>query len=161
MVSKAKKKVPIIRRNNGSPADLAKQSPRRKSLRYPVSDYGDEATGSTIHSTVQRQMVDLVIGQLEEAESSSKLPLKLLAWGSQQKKKSKYTWLRFFNPCHIFWNSNTGFTKYLSNESKSRYYSLSRLEGIYENKRTGDCGPCAAKFMEIHANGGRKEEMRD
>ncbi|KAF2594377.1 hypothetical protein F2Q70_00043284 [Brassica cretica] len=128
-------------------------------------------------------MVDLVIGQLEEAESSSKLPLKLLAWGcyptklrpniyskahvigtiasSQQKKKSKYTWLRFFNPCHIFWNSNTGFTKYLSNESKSRYYSLSRLEGIYENKRTGDCGPCAAKFMEIHANGGRKEEMRD
>ena len=31
--------------------------------------------------------------------------------------------------------------------------------GIYENKRTGDRGPCAAKFMEIHANGGRKEEM--
>ncbi|WZZ64912.1 hypothetical protein YC2023_076282 [Brassica napus] len=48
---------------------------------FIVSDYGDEATGSTIHSTVQRQMVDLVIGQLEEAESSSKLPLKLLAWG--------------------------------------------------------------------------------
>ncbi|KAH0873024.1 hypothetical protein HID58_070386, partial [Brassica napus] len=47
---------------------------------FIVSDYGDEATGSTIHSTVQRQMVDLVIGQLEEAESSSKLPLKLLAW---------------------------------------------------------------------------------
>ena len=48
---------------------------------FIVSDYGDEATGSTIHSTVQRKMVDLVIGQLEEEESSSKLPLKLLAWG--------------------------------------------------------------------------------
>lgn len=53
----------------------------------------------------------------------------------------------------------TCFTKYLSNSLKPRYYSCSRLEGIYVNARTGDCGPCAAKFMEIHANGGRKEEM--
>ena len=53
----------------------------------------------------------------------------------------------------------TWFSKYHSNESKARYYFGSRLEGIYVNKRTGDCGPCAAKFMEIHANGGGKEEM--
>ncbi|XP_024010338.1 uncharacterized protein LOC112085362 [Eutrema salsugineum] len=30
-------------------------------------------------------------------------------------------------------------------------YTWSRLEGIYQNKRSGDCGPCAAKFLEMHA----------
>lgn len=28
-----------------------------------------------------------------------------------------------------------------------------RVEGLYENSRTGDCGPVAVKFLEIHANG--------
>ncbi|KAL0771007.1 hypothetical protein Bca101_036158 [Brassica carinata] len=51
------------------------------SVYFRVFDSSEEATGSSIHSTVQRPMADLVIGQLEEAESSSKLPLKLLAWG--------------------------------------------------------------------------------
>ncbi|CAN6814568.1 unnamed protein product, partial [Brassica oleracea var. botrytis] len=46
-----------------------------------VSDSGEEGTVSSIHSTVQRPISDMVIGQLEEAESSSKLPPKLLAWG--------------------------------------------------------------------------------
>ncbi|KAH0872294.1 hypothetical protein HID58_069656 [Brassica napus] len=46
-----------------------------------VSDSGDEGTGSSIRSTVLRPMSALVIGQLQEAESSSKLPPKLLAWG--------------------------------------------------------------------------------
>ncbi|XP_024013614.1 uncharacterized protein LOC112087829 [Eutrema salsugineum] len=32
-------------------------------------------------------------------------------------------------------------------------YTWSRLEGIYQNKRSGDCGPCAAKFLEMHAAG--------
>ncbi|KAF8049669.1 LOW QUALITY PROTEIN: hypothetical protein N665_2153s0003 [Sinapis alba] len=40
-----------------------------------------------------------------------------------------------------------------------RFYSWSRLEGIYHNQRSGDCGPCATKFMEMHANGLGKEEM--
>ncbi|KAF3524035.1 hypothetical protein F2Q69_00046543 [Brassica cretica] len=81
MVSKSKKKVQIVQRNTRSPTDVAKQSPRRKSLRYPVSYSGDEGMGSSIHSTVPRPMSALVIGQLQEAESSSKLPPKLLAWG--------------------------------------------------------------------------------
>ncbi|CAN6927502.1 unnamed protein product [Brassica oleracea] len=37
MVSKSKKKVQIVQRNTRSPTDVAKQSPRRKSLRYPGS----------------------------------------------------------------------------------------------------------------------------
>lgn len=28
-----------------------------------------------------------------------------------------------------------------------------RIEGMYENKRTGDCGPVSVKFMELHAHG--------
>ncbi|XP_048619918.1 uncharacterized protein LOC106448046 [Brassica napus] len=42
---------------------------------------GEEGTGSSRHSTVPTPVDALVIGQLEEAESSSKLPPKLLAWG--------------------------------------------------------------------------------
>ncbi|XP_024013943.1 uncharacterized protein LOC18022358 [Eutrema salsugineum] len=38
-------------------------------------------------------------------------------------------------------------------------YTWSRLEGIYQNKRSGDCGPCAAKFLEIHAAGLGVEDM--
>ncbi|KAF8052611.1 LOW QUALITY PROTEIN: hypothetical protein N665_1537s0004 [Sinapis alba] len=40
-----------------------------------------------------------------------------------------------------------------------RFYSWSRLEDIYHNQRSGDCGPCATKFIEMHANGLGKEEM--
>ncbi|XP_024010397.1 uncharacterized protein LOC18014521 [Eutrema salsugineum] len=38
-------------------------------------------------------------------------------------------------------------------------YTWSRLEGIYQNKRSGDCGPCAAKFLEMHAAGLGVEDM--
>ena len=40
-----------------------------------------------------------------------------------------------------------------------RFYSWNRVEGIYHNKRGGDCAPCTAKFMEMHCNGDEKEEM--
>ncbi|RID79679.1 hypothetical protein BRARA_A02397 [Brassica rapa] len=39
-----------------------------------------------------------------------------------------------------------------------RIYSWSRAKGIYHNKRGGDCGPCAAKFIEMH-DAGLTEEM--
>ncbi|KAF3520443.1 hypothetical protein DY000_02059010 [Brassica cretica] len=97
MVSKSKKKVQIVQRNTRSPTDVAKQSPRRKSLRYPVSDSGDEGTGSSIHSTVPRPMSALVIGQLQEAESSSKLPPKLLAWGCYPTKLR----LNIYSKAHV------------------------------------------------------------
>ncbi|CAA7035311.1 unnamed protein product [Microthlaspi erraticum] len=32
-------------------------------------------------------------------------------------------------------------------------YTWSRADGIYQNKRSGDCGPCAAKFLEMHTCG--------
>ncbi|XP_024015946.1 uncharacterized protein LOC18025741 [Eutrema salsugineum] len=38
-------------------------------------------------------------------------------------------------------------------------YTWSHLEGIYQNKRSGDCGPCAAKFLEMHAAGLGVEDM--
>ncbi|KAG2305252.1 hypothetical protein Bca4012_064319 [Brassica carinata] len=40
-----------------------------------------------------------------------------------------------------------------------RFYSWSRAEGIYHNKRGGGCGSCAAKFIEMHAAGVGEEEM--
>ncbi|KAG5384282.1 hypothetical protein IGI04_035752 [Brassica rapa subsp. trilocularis] len=40
-----------------------------------------------------------------------------------------------------------------------RFYSWNRVEGIYHNKRGGDCAPCAVKFIEMHSNGDGKEEM--
>ena len=41
-----------------------------------------------------------------------------------------------------------------------RFYTWSREEGIYHNKRGGDCGPCAAKFIEMHAAGLTEEMSR-
>ncbi|KAG2286902.1 hypothetical protein Bca52824_046506 [Brassica carinata] len=41
-----------------------------------------------------------------------------------------------------------------------RIYSWSRAKGIYHNKRGGDCGPCAAKFIEMHAAGLTEEMSR-
>ncbi|CAN7042154.1 unnamed protein product [Brassica oleracea var. botrytis] len=41
-----------------------------------------------------------------------------------------------------------------------RIYSWSRAEGIYHSKRGGDCGPCAAKFIEMHAAGLTEEMIR-
>ncbi|CAN6933379.1 unnamed protein product [Brassica oleracea] len=35
-----------------------------------------------------------------------------------------------------------------------------RAEGIYHNKKGGDCGPCAAKFIEMHAAGLTEEMSR-
>ncbi|KAL0898556.1 hypothetical protein Bca101_082517 [Brassica carinata] len=40
-----------------------------------------------------------------------------------------------------------------------RYYSWIRAEGIYHNQRGGDCGPCAAKFIEMHDAGLGTEDM--
>ncbi|KAF2601966.1 hypothetical protein F2Q70_00024868 [Brassica cretica] len=51
-----------------------------------------------------------------------------------------------------------GYTVYQISEGV-RFYSWNRVEGIYHNKRGGDCVPCAAKFMEMHCNGDGKEEM--
>ncbi|CAN6860858.1 unnamed protein product [Brassica oleracea] len=51
-----------------------------------------------------------------------------------------------------------GFTDYLIKEEE-RTYAWNRFQGIYHNNRGGDCGPCAAKFMEMHSNGDGKEEM--
>ncbi|KAL0722481.1 hypothetical protein Bca4012_037080 [Brassica carinata] len=51
-----------------------------------------------------------------------------------------------------------GFTDYLIKEGE-RTYSWNRFQGIYHNSRGGDCGPCGAKFMEMHSNGDGKEEM--
>ncbi|KAF2572686.1 hypothetical protein F2Q70_00005041 [Brassica cretica] len=52
-----------------------------------------------------------------------------------------------------------GYTVYQISEGV-RFYSWNRVEGIYHNKRGGDCAPCAAEFMEMHSNGDGKEEMR-
>ncbi|CAN7008651.1 unnamed protein product [Brassica oleracea var. botrytis] len=51
-----------------------------------------------------------------------------------------------------------GYTVYQISEGV-RFYSWNRVEGIYHNKRGGDCASCAAKFMEMHCNGDEKEEM--
>ncbi|CAF2076133.1 unnamed protein product [Brassica napus] len=51
-----------------------------------------------------------------------------------------------------------GFTDYLIKEGE-RTYAWNRFPCIYHNNRGGDCGPCAAKFMEMHSNGDGKEEM--
>lgn len=34
-----------------------------------------------------------------------------------------------------------------------------RVEGLYQNSITSDCGPVALEFMEIHANGGLDDAM--
>ncbi|CAN6930978.1 unnamed protein product [Brassica oleracea] len=41
-----------------------------------------------------------------------------------------------------------------------RIYSWRRAEGIYHNKRGDDCGPCTAKFIEMHAAGLTEEMSR-
>lgn len=51
-----------------------------------------------------------------------------------------------------------GYTKCHTKEG-IRYFSWSREVGLYHNEKSGDCGACAAKFMEIHANGSGKAEM--
>lgn len=38
-------------------------------------------------------------------------------------------------------------------------YQWSRIEGIYQNERSGDCGPVAVKFLEMHAAGLGVSEM--
>ncbi|KAF2538727.1 hypothetical protein F2Q68_00021477 [Brassica cretica] len=44
-------------------------------------------------------------------------------------------------------------------KEEERTYAWNRFQGIYHNNRGGDCGLCAAKFMEMHSNGDGKEEM--
>ncbi|CAA7017963.1 unnamed protein product [Microthlaspi erraticum] len=36
-------------------------------------------------------------------------------------------------------------------------YGWARTGGLYQNTRAGDCGPCAAKFLEMHAHGLHEE----
>lgn len=38
-------------------------------------------------------------------------------------------------------------------------FHVERLEGVYENIRSGDCGPVSAKFMEMHATGDEHPTM--
>ncbi|CAA7019984.1 unnamed protein product [Microthlaspi erraticum] len=38
-------------------------------------------------------------------------------------------------------------------------YTWRRVEGVYQNLRSGDCGACAMKFLEMHAEEGSVEEM--
>ncbi|CAN6837092.1 unnamed protein product [Brassica oleracea] len=45
-------------------------------------------------------------------------------------------------------------------EEGLQIYSWSRAEGIYHNKKGGDCGPCAANFIEMHAAGLTEEMSR-
>ncbi|CAF1944842.1 unnamed protein product [Brassica napus] len=54
------------------------------------------------------------------------------------------------------------YVPHTENEVKEglRIYSWSRAEGIYHNKRGGDCGACAAKFIEMHAAGLTEEMSR-
>ncbi|CAF1944907.1 unnamed protein product, partial [Brassica napus] len=54
------------------------------------------------------------------------------------------------------------YVPHTENEVKEglRIYSWSRAEGIYHNKRGGDCGAYAAKFIEMHAAGLTEEMSR-
>ncbi|CAA7021382.1 unnamed protein product [Microthlaspi erraticum] len=36
-------------------------------------------------------------------------------------------------------------------------YGWARTGGLYQNTRAGDCGPCAAKFLEMHTHGLHEE----
>ncbi|XP_024004956.1 uncharacterized protein LOC18030404 [Eutrema salsugineum] len=47
----------------------------------------------------------------------------------------------------------------LTEDLRTTPYTWSRLEGIYQNKISGDCGSCAAKFLEMHAAGLGVEDM--
>ncbi|CAA7032680.1 unnamed protein product [Microthlaspi erraticum] len=38
-------------------------------------------------------------------------------------------------------------------------YTWRRVDGIYQNLRSGDCGPCAMKFLEMHAAGIDVDDM--
>ncbi|KAF8100788.1 hypothetical protein N665_0217s0015 [Sinapis alba] len=38
-------------------------------------------------------------------------------------------------------------------------FHVERLEGVYVNGRSGDCGPVAVKFMEMHATGNKNPTM--
>lgn len=38
-------------------------------------------------------------------------------------------------------------------------FRVERVTGLYVNRRSGDCGPVAVKFLEMHATGDRKPTM--
>ncbi|KAG2288838.1 hypothetical protein Bca52824_048442 [Brassica carinata] len=38
-------------------------------------------------------------------------------------------------------------------------FRVSRLGGLYQNVRSGDCRPVAVKFLEMHATGNRSPTM--
>ncbi|KAF3487789.1 hypothetical protein F2Q69_00052896 [Brassica cretica] len=61
----------------------------------------------------------------------------------------------------MMWGADHWYVGYTIHHVKEerRYYSWSRLVGIYHNGRTSDYGTRATKFIEMHANGDGKEEM--
>ena len=38
-------------------------------------------------------------------------------------------------------------------------FHVERVVGLYENRRSGDCGPLAIKFLEMHATGNEDPTM--
>lgn len=38
-------------------------------------------------------------------------------------------------------------------------FSFSRLQGLAQNTRTGDCGPFAIKFIELHSHGWSVQQL--
>ncbi|CAF2078668.1 unnamed protein product [Brassica napus] len=46
-----------------------------------------------------------------------------------------------------------------SHPEEDQAFSWMRPDNIYFNERSGDCGPCAVKFLEIHAAGYSYEDM--
>ncbi|CAN6821084.1 unnamed protein product [Brassica oleracea var. botrytis] len=46
-----------------------------------------------------------------------------------------------------------------SHPEEDQAFSWVRPDNIYFNERSGDCGPCAVKFLEMHAAGYSYEDM--
>ncbi|KAF3592734.1 hypothetical protein DY000_02021630 [Brassica cretica] len=61
----------------------------------------------------------------------------------------------------MMWGADHWYVGYTIHHVKEerRYYSWSRLVGIYHNGRASDYGTRATKFIEMHANGDGKEKM--
>ncbi|KAG2247080.1 hypothetical protein Bca52824_086708 [Brassica carinata] len=38
-------------------------------------------------------------------------------------------------------------------------FHVERVAGLYENRRSGDCGPVAIKFLEMHSTGNEQPTM--
>lgn len=49
----------------------------------------------------------------------------------------------------------------LSQRHGVKPFNWSRVQGIYVNERSGDCGPVAMKLLELHINGGGPDQMAE